>query len=1213
MVGLRWPARVWLVLAVVLVACGGWAPTRAKALVADSPSIGVNSQELPAGNGSGPGAAASANGCMVAFATRSALTANSSDDSNRVSDIYLRDRCAGLTERVSLGPALRQANGASTNPAISDDGCVVVFESAANNLDDTATDSNERPDIYARDRCAGTTALISVTLAGQAGNRRSFDPVVSADGCLVAFISEATDLTSEPPTGGMHLFVRDRCLGRTTSIAAVSPAPVLPAGVLLYRGNAGLIPEADSFSALTDRLQLLGAEVTETTTFPSDLSDFRVVFIVSPGALDDTPANFFSSTQVGALRTFVAGGGRLVVLGEYGGAGASTTNDLLARLDTRVRVNRDRLHTNGCGSLPTNAIVADPLTQSPEAVTSLALANAASVQTVNGSGSWPAAGAPRCLASNGGGSCLALAQQLSAGGLAGDIVLIGDASLFGDQCGFVAETAAVGNRVLASNLYLLAPAAAPRKHLLKGRAFDGAGNTLVFTSDALLDGDTNPLADVFAVDLPSGNIEVLSLALDGTPAGGRSYGATVSADGCRAAFVSESTVLADGDSNGKPDVFVRDRCADTLMRLLPLSLAEPNGVSPAAEISASGAFVAFESDATNWFGGDTNGVRDVFVANLATGLIERASLYSAGPQPTRPSLLEDLADDGRLLVLTSAEGYWNVDKNQVEDVYVSAIAMAPIAPTPTPSPTPKPIQTIYFPATIINQSSTLSAEVYLGDACGLPGTIAAIALSGMSSSFSVASFQTTCTDPAPGQAAPLPVQLADGQALHLVFTFTPAVAGNLTAVATVYGTAGNVIASFSLRGTGLGIPTSTRTPTVTPTPTATRPPTRTPSNTPTGTATRTPTFTLTFTRTRTPTRTATASSTPTETRTPTPTLTPSPTRTPTPSRTPSPTFTCTASPTATPSITGTPTPSHTRTASATRTPSATATASPTNTGTRTATTTNTRPPTRTPTETSTATMTRTATPTATATRTATATATKTPSYTPVPTRTPSPTNTRTVTPTRSSTRTPSLSPTPTATATPTRTWTPVPSPTPTRTLVPTATPSPTITRLPTLTPTVTFTRTYTPTPTLTRTRVPTASPSPTFTRIPTVTRTATFTRTETPSATMTRTRADTATATPSPTATATRTPSRTPTASATITTSPTPSQTNTRVPTATPTSTATRTPTRTPTDTRVPSVTPTTTTTRSPTGTRVPTATRTPTRTRVPTATQTATRTSAAG
>lgn len=77
-------------------------------------------------------------------------------------DVFVRNQQAGTTQRVSVDSAGGQANDASTDPAISGDGSVVAFFSAASNLfagDTNACDfpavsfaGGHCPDIFAHTR-----------------------------------------------------------------------------------------------------------------------------------------------------------------------------------------------------------------------------------------------------------------------------------------------------------------------------------------------------------------------------------------------------------------------------------------------------------------------------------------------------------------------------------------------------------------------------------------------------------------------------------------------------------------------------------------------------------------------------------------------------------------------------------------------------------------------------------------------------------------------------------------------------------------------------------------------------------------------------------------------------------------------------------------------------------------------------------------------------
>ena len=138
-------------------------------------------------------------------------------DSNGSADVFVRDRIAGSTERVSVTSGGVQASGGSSLPAVSDDGRYVAFTSDAANL--VAGDANGETDVFVRDRQLGITSLISVDSFGTQGNADSALPAVSDDGRYVAFGSNATNLVAGDSNNEYDIFVRDR---QTNTTARVS-------------------------------------------------------------------------------------------------------------------------------------------------------------------------------------------------------------------------------------------------------------------------------------------------------------------------------------------------------------------------------------------------------------------------------------------------------------------------------------------------------------------------------------------------------------------------------------------------------------------------------------------------------------------------------------------------------------------------------------------------------------------------------------------------------------------------------------------------------------------------------------------------------------------------------------------------------------------------------------------------------------------------------
>ena len=93
----------------------------------------------------------------------------------------------------------------------------MVFYSIATNLTSDVV-SGQFPQIFVRDRQAGTTRLVSVNRAGSAGNGSSFDPAISADGRYVLFVSFANDLVVKDTNQECDVFVRDLMTGTTTLV-----------------------------------------------------------------------------------------------------------------------------------------------------------------------------------------------------------------------------------------------------------------------------------------------------------------------------------------------------------------------------------------------------------------------------------------------------------------------------------------------------------------------------------------------------------------------------------------------------------------------------------------------------------------------------------------------------------------------------------------------------------------------------------------------------------------------------------------------------------------------------------------------------------------------------------------------------------------------------------------------------------------------------------
>lgn len=166
-------------------------------------------------NGPCYGGTLSDDGRVAAFSSEASNLVDG--DTNGVSDVFVRDRDTGTTERVSVSTLGVQGNGASYAHAISGDGRYVAFYSAASNL--VEGDTNETWDVFLHDRYTGVTERVSVGFDGSEANGKSLDPAVSRDGRFVAFTSYASNLVPGDTNARQDVFVRDRAAGVTLRVS----------------------------------------------------------------------------------------------------------------------------------------------------------------------------------------------------------------------------------------------------------------------------------------------------------------------------------------------------------------------------------------------------------------------------------------------------------------------------------------------------------------------------------------------------------------------------------------------------------------------------------------------------------------------------------------------------------------------------------------------------------------------------------------------------------------------------------------------------------------------------------------------------------------------------------------------------------------------------------------------------------------------------------
>ncbi|MCC6408875.1 MAG: PD40 domain-containing protein [Planctomycetes bacterium] len=175
-------------------------------------------------------------------------------DTNATSDVFVRDRLTGSTERVSISSAQLEADSSTRWPAMTPDGRFVAFQGPASNL--STPDHNVRDDVFVRDRLLGTTRCASLTPSFTTGDHWSRWPSISDDGLFVAFLTNTSDILAGDVPGTVDGALRDFSTLTTTKLDFVWNGASLPpaAGLVLLSGDARVaaFPSGDPGYVLGD-------------------------------------------------------------------------------------------------------------------------------------------------------------------------------------------------------------------------------------------------------------------------------------------------------------------------------------------------------------------------------------------------------------------------------------------------------------------------------------------------------------------------------------------------------------------------------------------------------------------------------------------------------------------------------------------------------------------------------------------------------------------------------------------------------------------------------------------------------------------------------------------------------------------------------------------------------------------------------------------------
>lgn len=618
----------------------------------------------------------SADGRYVVFVT--AADNLISNDTNIRNDVYLRDTTTGETRRVSVATGGGQGNGVSDSPSISSDGRYIAFRSDANNL--VANDFNAQSDVFVHDRVAATTVRVSVSDAGIEGSAGSLNPSISADGRYIAFTSGAGNLVPSDTFGLNDIFRFDRNTATVLRINVSSAGAQADAqsdfaaisddgSVIAFQSRATVLVAGDNNNAN----DIFVRDITAGTT--------SRISVDSSGAQASGPSERPTISGDGLTVAFESTAGNLVA-GDNNSRNDIFVRNRSSGTTTRVSVSSAGVQSNEASSRPSlsgdgryvlfqsdasNLIAADSNT-----VTDVFLHDRNDASTV------------RVSVETGGAQAngASVNPSLSADGNLVLFETIATNLMGAADTNNVADVYR-RNRTGASTVRISLPdvggpfaVAGNGSSSLSGDKpqISADGRFVVFQTSAtnLFVGDSNGTTqDVLLFDRNSATLELISVSTAGVQGNNQSVNPSTSADGRFVAFESTATNLAAGDADGITDIFVRDRTLTTTT-LVSQSTGgtKGNSTSDSVSISSDGRYVAFRSQANNLVAGDTGGNSDIFVHDRNTAITTRVSIDSLGVQGNNFSYAPAISGDGRHVAFTSyASNLITGDTNGVQDIF----------------------------------------------------------------------------------------------------------------------------------------------------------------------------------------------------------------------------------------------------------------------------------------------------------------------------------------------------------------------------------------------------------------------------------------------------------------------------------------------------------------------------------------------------------------
>ena len=184
----------------------------------------------------------------------------------------------------------------------------------------------------------------------------------------------------------------------------------------------------------------------------------------------------------------------------------------------------------------------------------------------------------------------------------------------------------------------------------------GDGSVVAFASYAtnLVSGDTNGRTDIFAYQMSTGAISLVSVNSAGVQGNGQSFQVTINNDGSLIAFTSTgASNLVAANTGAGQQVYLRDVTANTTTLISANSDGVAgNDASQSPALSANGAYLVFESIAdnlTSFEAGDDDDSANMFLVDLTTHEISNLTYDGNGAISLSNMFPPTITSDGRFI------------------------------------------------------------------------------------------------------------------------------------------------------------------------------------------------------------------------------------------------------------------------------------------------------------------------------------------------------------------------------------------------------------------------------------------------------------------------------------------------------------------------------------------------------------------------------------